>query len=233
MAPSPWSIGGAAAAAPSAATVARIVVPAPGEGCSVDMRAPSSAASSSLVVAIGGKGPTARCPSRPCTSGCANGSLSICTLKKCICCDALPGRSNEEKWAALKAVGSSIRGSGWALSGPDSSWECRAAQSRQARPEEAQEPSGGTAKGRTLTVLAHARDGAVAAARQPEAHRARLRQHLAHDARRRVLQQRVARLVGEEGKVPSGAHLVRVRVRGQWSGLGLGLGSAANPHPNP
>eukprot|EP00964_Phaeocystis_antarctica_P019679 scaffold10861_cov56-Phaeocystis_antarctica.AAC.2 len=80
MAPSPWSIGGAAAAAaPSAATVARIVVPAPGEGCSVDMRAPSSAASSSLVVAIGGKGPTARCPSRPCTSGCANGSLSICT----------------------------------------------------------------------------------------------------------------------------------------------------------
>ena len=147
MAPSPWSIGGAAAAAPSAATVARIVVPAPGEGCSVDMRAPSSAASSSLVVAIGGKGPTARCPSRPCTSGCANGSLSICTLKKCICCDALPGRSNEEKWAALKAVGSSIRGSGWALSGPDSSWECRAAQSRQARPEEAQEPSGGTTKG--------------------------------------------------------------------------------------
>ena len=147
MAPSPWSIGGAAAAAaPSAATVARIVVPAPGEGCSVDMRAPSSAASSSLVVAIGGKGPTARCPSRPCTSGCANGSLSICTLKKCICCDALPGRSNEEKWAALKAVGSSIRGSGWALSGPASPWECRAAQSRQARPEEAPEPWGTTSK---------------------------------------------------------------------------------------
>ena len=84
-----------------------------------------------------------------------------------------------------------------------------------------------------MAVLAHARDGAVAAARQPEAHRARLRQHLAHDARRRVLQQRVARLVGEEGKVPSGAHLVRVRVGGQWPGLGLGLGSAANPYPNP
>ena len=35
---------------------------------------------------------------------------------------------------------------GWALSGPASSWECRAAQSRQARPEAAQEPSWGPAK---------------------------------------------------------------------------------------
>ena len=32
-------------------------------------------------------------------------------------------------------------------SGPASSWECRAAQSRQARPEEAQEPRWGAAKG--------------------------------------------------------------------------------------
>ena len=30
---------------------------------------------------------------------------------------------------------------------PASSWECRAARSRQARPEEAQEPSWGSAKG--------------------------------------------------------------------------------------
>ena len=36
---------------------------------------------------------------------------------------------------------------GWAPSGLASSWECRAARSRQARPEEAQEPSWGTAKG--------------------------------------------------------------------------------------
>ena len=32
-------------------------------------------------------------------------------------------------------------------------WECRAAQSRQARPEEAQEPSWRAAKAGTLTVL--------------------------------------------------------------------------------
>ena len=34
-----------------------------------------------------------------------------------------------------------------------SSWECRAAQSRRARPEEAQEQSWGTAKGGTLSQL--------------------------------------------------------------------------------
>ena len=49
--------------------------------------------------------------------------------------------------AALEVASSSIRGSGWALSGPASSWEYRAAQSRQVRPEEAQEASWGTAKG--------------------------------------------------------------------------------------
>ena len=53
------------------------------------------------------------------------------------------------KSAALEAASSSTRGSGWALGRPASSWECRAAQSRQARPEEeAQEPSWGT-----LTML--------------------------------------------------------------------------------
>ena len=45
-----------------------------------------------------------------------------------------------------EAAGSSTRGSGWALSELASFWECRAAQSRQARPEEAQEPSWVTAK---------------------------------------------------------------------------------------
>ena len=100
----------------------------------------------------------------------------------------------------MEAARSSSRGGGWAHSGSVFSWECRAAQSRQARPEEAQGPSwgptkGGT-KGRTLIMLMHARDGTGAVARQPEAHRTRLGEHLAHDARRRVLQQRVARLVG-------------------------------------
>jgi hypothetical protein len=47
-----------------------------------------------------------------------------------------------------------------------------------------------------LAMREHAGDRAVAAARQAEAHRARLRQHVAHDARHRVLQQWVARLVG-------------------------------------
>eukprot|EP00964_Phaeocystis_antarctica_P143565 scaffold109133_cov68-Phaeocystis_antarctica.AAC.1 len=45
----------------------------------------------------------------------------------------------------LEAAGSSTRGGGGALSGPASSWECRAAQSRQACPEEAQESTWGAA----------------------------------------------------------------------------------------
>ena len=56
-------------------------------------------------------------------------------------------QSEAVRSAAVEAASSSARGSGWALSGPASSWECRAAQSRQVRPEEAQEPSLGTAKG--------------------------------------------------------------------------------------
>eukprot|EP00964_Phaeocystis_antarctica_P067503 scaffold40866_cov44-Phaeocystis_antarctica.AAC.1 len=50
--------------------------------------------------------------------------------------------------AALEAASSGTRGTGGASSGTASSWECRAAQSRQARPEEAQEPSGGPAQER-------------------------------------------------------------------------------------
>ena len=56
---------------------------------------------------------------------------------------------------ALEAASSSTRGSGWAPSGLASSWECRAVQSRQARPEEAQGASWGPAKGGTLTMLPH------------------------------------------------------------------------------
>mgnify|MGYP004286024619 CR=1 FL=1 len=57
------------------------------------------------------------------------------------------------KSAALEAAGSSSRGSGRALSGLASSLERQAAQSRQARPEEAHEPSRGTAEVSTLTML--------------------------------------------------------------------------------
>ena len=49
--------------------------------------------------------------------------------------------------ATLEAARSSTRGGGWGPSGWASLWEYRAAQSRQARPEEAQGASWGTAKG--------------------------------------------------------------------------------------
>eukprot|EP00964_Phaeocystis_antarctica_P083397 scaffold52462_cov71-Phaeocystis_antarctica.AAC.1 len=42
--------------------------------------------------------------------------------------------------AALEAASSSTRGSGWAFSGPAFFWRCPVAQSRQARPGEAQQP---------------------------------------------------------------------------------------------
>ena len=48
--------------------------------------------------------------------------------------------------AALQAARSSTLGSGWASGGPASFWRCGVAQSGQARPEEAREPSGGPAK---------------------------------------------------------------------------------------
>ena len=48
--------------------------------------------------------------------------------------------------AALEAASSSTRGSGWGPKGLASLWEYRAAQSRQARPQEAQEASGGSAQ---------------------------------------------------------------------------------------
>ena len=57
--------------------------------------------------------------------------------------------------ATLEAAGSSTRGSGWGHSGLASFWERRAAQSRQARPEEAREPSWGTAKRGAMTMLLH------------------------------------------------------------------------------
>eukprot|EP00964_Phaeocystis_antarctica_P069516 scaffold42262_cov49-Phaeocystis_antarctica.AAC.4 len=47
---------------------------------------------------------------------------------------------------ALEAACLSTRGGGWDPSGRASSWECRAAHRHQARPEEAQAPSCGTAK---------------------------------------------------------------------------------------
>ena len=65
----------------------------------------------------------------------------------------LPEGSRAVKSAALEAASSSIRGTGWAPSGPASSWECRAAWSRQARREEAKEPSWATAKGSSLSML--------------------------------------------------------------------------------
>ena len=53
----------------------------------------------------------------------------------------------------LEAARLSLRGGGWAPSGWASLWEYRAAQSRQARSEEPQEPSWATAEVGTLTLL--------------------------------------------------------------------------------
>ena len=57
------------------------------------------------------------------------------------------------KWATLEAARSSSWGRGWDSPGRASLRECQAAQSCQARAEEAKEPSWGTAKGGTLTML--------------------------------------------------------------------------------
>ena len=59
---------------------------------------------------------------------------------------AVPEWSKAVESAALVAARSSTRGSGWPPSGWASSWECQAAQSRQVRLDEAQEPSWDTAK---------------------------------------------------------------------------------------
>ena len=69
-----------------------------------------------------------------------------------------PTRSKAVESVTLEPAGSCSRGSGWACSGSASSWECRiTAQSRQARQEEAQQPSWGSAKAGTLTMLWHCR----------------------------------------------------------------------------
>ena len=69
---------------------------------------------------------------------------------------AAPARSTAVKSAALEAAGSGTRGSGWAPSELAFPWECRAAQSRQVCPEEAQEPSWGI-----LTMLQRRRLDAI------------------------------------------------------------------------
>eukprot|EP00964_Phaeocystis_antarctica_P048542 scaffold28108_cov61-Phaeocystis_antarctica.AAC.2 len=109
MAPSPWSCG----TVPSAATVARIVVPAAStESCSVEVKEPSCAASV-LVFAIGGTGPTERCPSNPCTSDWLNGSDSTRMLWKCICRDLFP--AVRYAMTATRSDGASARSS-WSAS---------------------------------------------------------------------------------------------------------------------
>eukprot|EP00964_Phaeocystis_antarctica_P128912 scaffold92732_cov59-Phaeocystis_antarctica.AAC.1 len=65
----------------------------------------------------------------------------------CTIARAAPEWSKAVESAPVEAAGSSIRGGGRALRGPTSPRECRAAQSRQAGLDEAQEASWGTAKG--------------------------------------------------------------------------------------
>ena len=93
-----------------------------------------------------GKSPTCR------SISAENAGACICARSLAasgFCSAATPGLSKAVKWATLGAAHSSTRGSGWALSGRVSPYlgVYRASQSRQARPEEAQKPSWGTAKG--------------------------------------------------------------------------------------
>ena len=55
--------------------------------------------------------------------------------------------SKAVKCATLEAASSSTGGRGWDPTGRGPPWECQAARGRQARPEEAQEPGWGAAKG--------------------------------------------------------------------------------------
>ena len=61
-------------------------------------------------------------------------------------------RENRRLWRRLAQALKAVTGGPGDRSLP---WERRASQSRQARPEEAQEPTSGTAKGGTLTLLPH------------------------------------------------------------------------------
>ena len=93
---------------------------------------------------------------RPRASGIGVAHCSGCTRSKAIGFFAKyvrPTRSKEVRSATLEAARSSPRGGGRAPSGWASLWEYRAAQSRQARPEEPQPQSCGAAKGDTWSVL--------------------------------------------------------------------------------
>ena len=72
-----------------------------------------------------------------------------------------PGWSNAVESATFEAARWSPRGGGGAPSGWASPWECRADQSRQARPEEAQGASWGTAKEGTLTMVLRRKVGFI------------------------------------------------------------------------
>ena len=89
-----------------------------------------------------------------------------------------PGRSKAVKSATLQAARSMPRGGGWASSGWASPWVCRAARSRQARPEEAQGASWGTAEAGTLAMLRCHEDAHAHRAQAGQAERTE--QRLAH-----------------------------------------------------
>eukprot|EP00964_Phaeocystis_antarctica_P078999 scaffold49166_cov58-Phaeocystis_antarctica.AAC.1 len=76
-----------------------------------------------------------------CSGSALSGALDFCSWPSGATLRT-PEWSTAGASAALKAASCS----GWAPRGPASFWECRAAQSRQARPGEAQEPSWGAAK---------------------------------------------------------------------------------------
>ena len=89
-----------------------------------------------------------------CNAGCNRMSVTRTREKP----GGLHGGDSGERSSEAARV--SPRGGGWAPGGWASLWECRAAQSRQARAEEAQGASWRPAQGDTLTMLRSARAAA-------------------------------------------------------------------------
>ena len=112
----------------------------------------------------------------------------------------------------LEAASSSTRGGGWAPSGWTSLWEYRAAQSRQACPEEAQGASWGAAKRGTLTMLL---DLVVAVDEREKVEETKLRFALQHRAQRRA--RRLLEVVEEHHRAVGQRLLHEERWR-QWRG---------------
>ena len=105
--------------------------------------------------------------------GCVGVRVCVCACVCVVCVHAAPAPRGKSRSRAARAADrpewtNAVKGRLWrrlaraaeeerrawlGSKGQGPPWECRAAQSRQVRPEEAQEPSWGTAQGGSLTML--------------------------------------------------------------------------------